>query len=61
MKKTVLISAFSIVLLVPVMAQNLMSLSVSDLAFRLGATIQTQPCKRTATVLFCCCFNFAPG
>lgn len=51
MKKTVLISAFSIVLLVPVMAQNLMSLSVSDLAFRLGATIQAQPCKRTATVL----------
>ena len=61
MKKTVLISAFSIVLLVPVMAQNLMSLSVSDLAFRLSATIQAQPCKRTATVLFCCGFNFAPG
>ena len=37
MKKTILISAFSIILLVPVMAQNLISLSVDDLTFRLAA------------------------
>lgn len=36
MRKTILISAFSIALLAPVMAQNIMSLSISDLAFHLA-------------------------